>query len=107
ANSRHRSADRFGPFRPRRLQRAGVLIEPQSSQSEHSTLTLRRPNRIIGADRQAKIGGAMEPIRAGATASLPSPLTTLVGREREVAEIADLLGQEGMRLLTLTGPGGV
>jgi predicted ATPase/DNA-binding CsgD family transcriptional regulator len=39
--------------------------------------------------------------------SLPQPLTTLIGREQEVATICDFLRQPGVRLLTLTGPGGV
>lgn len=38
--------------------------------------------------------------------TLPAPFTSLVGREREVAEIADRLGLSATRLLTLTGPPG-
>jgi predicted ATPase/class 3 adenylate cyclase len=38
--------------------------------------------------------------------NLPLQPTPLVGREREVAEIADRVQSEGARLLTLTGPGG-
>ena len=38
---------------------------------------------------------------------LPVPLTPLVGREREVGEIGNLLGRPEVRLLTLTGLGGV
>jgi predicted ATPase/DNA-binding XRE family transcriptional regulator len=39
--------------------------------------------------------------------SLPIPATRLVDREREIEEATALLDQGEMRLLTLTGPGGV
>ena len=38
---------------------------------------------------------------------LPRPLTRLIGRDRERHEIAGLLRDERVRLLTVTGPGGV
>jgi transcriptional regulator with XRE-family HTH domain len=38
---------------------------------------------------------------------LPVPPTLLVGRKREVEEISGMLGREMVRLLTLTGTGGV
>ena len=40
-------------------------------------------------------------------AQLPTPRTSLVGREHEIARIQSLLLDEGRRLITLTGPGGV
>jgi predicted ATPase/DNA-binding CsgD family transcriptional regulator len=38
---------------------------------------------------------------------LPQPLTPLIGREDETASITALLGSGEIRLLTLTGPGGI
>src|SRR5215217_3305011 len=38
--------------------------------------------------------------------NLPLQATPLIGREREVGEVCERLGQEEVRLLTLTGPGG-
>src|SRR5215472_9086432 len=39
--------------------------------------------------------------------ALPVPATPLLGREQEASAIEDLAAREGVRLVTLTGPGGV
>jgi predicted ATPase len=39
--------------------------------------------------------------------TLPVPATPLVGREADAAAVEGLVGREGVRLVTLTGPGGV
>lgn len=43
----------------------------------------------------------------GYPGSLPLPLTSFIGREREIATICETLLRPGVRLVTLTGPGGV
>ena len=62
-----------------------------------------QPNR---AERQP---GLVTPllVPAQATTGLPLPLTPLVGREHEVATVSSLLLRDDVRLLVLTGPGGV
>ena len=45
--------------------------------------------------------------RPAPQASLPVPATRLIGRETEVAVLRDLLRQQQLRLITVTGPGGV
>ncbi len=47
------------------------------------------------------------PIRERMGLPLPASLTSFVGREREVREVTALLHRPGVRLVTLTGPGGV
>jgi predicted ATPase/class 3 adenylate cyclase len=42
----------------------------------------------------------------GASSSLPVPVTPLVGRDGELSELSSAVGPGGVRLVTLTGPGG-
>ncbi len=57
-------------------------------------------------DGAARAGTAGDDLPASAR-PLPAASSRLIGRDRELEEIADLLGQRGCRLLTLVGPGGI
>ena len=67
---------------------------------------------LTGANRDAFLGSARASARATAAeelvgASLPSPLTPLLGRDSEMETLRQWLGDPVSRLITLIGPGGV
>src|SRR4029078_4908510 len=69
-----------------------------------------RASRIITERNRAysAIGDGMN--SSSATAAdrfLPAPLSAFIGRERELAGLRALLDRRDVRLLTVTGPGGV
>jgi predicted ATPase/class 3 adenylate cyclase len=56
----------------------------------------------------AGLPGRFPPLKSlGTQASLPVPRSPLVGRDNELAELCAHLGQPAVRLVTLTGTGGV
>ncbi|MDQ3548888.1 MAG: AAA family ATPase [Chloroflexota bacterium] len=54
---------------------------------------------------ESSVSGSHSGMAPASTNSLPTPLSRLVGRAQEQAELRQLLASE--RLLTLTGPGGI
>jgi predicted ATPase/class 3 adenylate cyclase len=68
---------------------------------EHRLKDLAAPERIF------QFGGeAFPPLTSLQQTNLPIPATPFLGRQRELGEVTALLGSEGVRLLTLTGPAG-
>jgi predicted ATPase/class 3 adenylate cyclase len=74
---------------------------------EHRLRDLTQPQRLfqlVGPELPSRF----PPLRTleNRPTNLPIQPTPLVGREREVGEVCDLLRRDGVRLVTLTGPGG-
>ena len=81
-----------------------ALAEAMALNTEQrATLQAAVPAR--GRQEQAK--PAAPEAATGGRLALPRPPTRLVGRERELAELAELIGSAEVRLITLTGIGGV
>ena len=53
----------------------------------------------LGSDR-------FPPLRTISNTNLPVPLSSFVGRAKEVAQVVSLIRDEAVRLVTLSGPGG-
>jgi len=64
----------------------------------------RAPDRLPIAD---VVAVSPRPAATAHSHNLPAPLTTLIGREHETASICILLRRADVRLVTLTGPGGI
>lgn len=71
-------------------------------------LDLARPD-LFSPDEDASqpVNLASQAAQEAYARRLPVPITPLVGREQEVTRVCDLLQSTGVRLLTLTGAGGV
>ncbi|WP_448003549.1 ATP-binding protein [Agromyces bauzanensis] len=65
-----------------------------------ATLLAERFARAIESPGESDAG-------MGGTVELPAALTALVGRERELETVASLLTDDDVRLVTITGPGGI
>jgi len=92
-----------------------LLREDLGTQPSAATVALR--DEITGSGGFTELGGVAPPgpdprpggpaDAAAAAPDLPRPLTTLVGREAELARLHELVDDPACRLLTLVGPGGI
>ena len=74
--------------------RAGFLRFARGELSTRPPTSVRAPSAPL-------------PWQTPAPFTAPRPLTTFVGRQAEVTAVVELLGRAHIRLLTLTGPGGI
>jgi predicted ATPase/class 3 adenylate cyclase len=75
---------------------------------EHPLRDLYRPERVFQL-LHPSLPADFPPIRTLATRpnNLPLQSTPFLGREEQIADVVDLLRRDAVRLLTITGPGGV
>ena len=98
-----RQADALAVF-----QRARTLFARELG-LEPGEMVAALHGRILGQDPSLLIARESSPAPRAtrAASSLPSPLTRLVGRDRELEELGGVLADPDVRLVTLTGTGGV
>jgi predicted ATPase len=108
------------PEREDRLAAMIAELQAEGTESYRSFRTPRELGRLVRDDlalllseaftRPGTRGGGVAARSEGdgrAPRSLPVTSTSLIGREREIAEVTELLLSPEVRLVTLTGPGGV
>ena len=89
------------------LQRLHAAILRQDPSLDLPTPTVQLPCGLE-ADAAAHPAGRREPLAAAAAAArVPSLPNRTIGRAREIRAVAEALRSGSVRLLTLTGPGGV
>jgi predicted ATPase/class 3 adenylate cyclase/DNA-binding CsgD family transcriptional regulator len=84
---------------------AGVIL---SDLGTHRLKDLLRPEQLFQLVI-ADLPGTFAPLKtiAAQLTNLPIQATALIGRERDIASVRDLLRRDDVRLVTLTGPGGI
>ena len=107
------------PAPDRQPRLAGLLSRIRQEASYRHFGTPAELNRLVRDDLAVLLSerfAAARPAAAGTAPSLassrdPRPLpvsvTSLVGRERDIDEVASLVSRPEVRLVTLTGPGGI
>src|SRR5262252_7116284 len=107
---------------PSREPRLAELLDRIREEASASYRTFRTPtelSRLVRDDLATLLSERFAAARTPAAAAAPSPagargprplpvsMTSLVGREQDLEEVAGLVSRPEVRLVTLTGPGGV
>ena len=104
------------PDRDPRLADLLARVRDEASASYRSFRTAAELGRLVRDDLAVLLserfaaggqGAAAAPKPAGARGLLPVSTTSLLGRERAVDDVAGMVERPEVRLVTLTGPGGV
>ncbi len=99
------------PGRENRLTELLARIKDDDSASYQRFSDPAELQRLVEDDLALLLSERFEATRAkpdaGNAGALPVPVTPLVDRDQEAAAVQDLVVGQGVRLITLTGPGGV
>ncbi len=91
-----------------RIQRDdGVSYRPFSTADELRTLVADDLAVLLTERFAASAEASVGLPRSSRIAPLPRPATRLIGRDRDVARVLDLLGDPDARMVTIVGPGGI
>lgn len=86
-----------------RIDKVGWVDKKRESLAERGIRLIAPPEITTLRQAWEQVNGEQSPIKG----ELEEPLTPLLGREREILRLENLLSQPDIRLVTVTGPGGV